>query len=138
MKNQELSEEFDIQTARLNGLVTGTMFHLTREGRIIATLRDDNLFNLEVDGDFVETGTLSGITTPAKRIENPNFSDNTNFPASRAWVTFGGKRIMEFMGNRGQKINGGSSEKTSNVNIVGQTCESCFTQVPLTGVCDFC
>ena len=137
MKNIEMNEMIDLTVARENGLETGTVFHLTREGRITVTLLENNLFDLEVNGELVETGKISTVTKSAKMIENPNFSDNTGFPASRAWVTFGGKRITEFMGSSAQRING-VSERVTSVNVVGGSCPSCFTEMPLTGLCDFC
>ena len=72
-----------------------------------------------------------------------NLQDSTKFHTPREW-TFNGKRLSSLIeGNlvfsvRSTENLSSDSRNKNTVNVVGQTCETCFTQVPLTGVCDFC
>ena len=136
-------EIFSVKEA---GLKVGSVCELVRAGHIKMVVTNVELekVNVTLDGEvLVENWSLANATDFAKRLNNPNLQDSTHFHTPREW-TFNGKRLSALIaGNSVHEISGtdnlsSDSRNKNTVNVVGQTCESCFTQLPLTGVCDFC
>jgi 2',3'-cyclic-nucleotide 2'-phosphodiesterase (5'-nucleotidase family) len=137
------TQTFDPQVARENGLETGQRFVLIRDEWIEMVLREDNMFDLFVNGELTFTSTHGQVTNAAKRIANPDHSATANLNTFRSWVTPEGDRIGSFMPN-GEAIGsahqdthlGGSNTPTDHV--VGELCGSCFIVMPLVGGCPTC
>jgi len=134
-------EKFSVSES---GMKAGDVCQLVRASHVEMMIVDENHANVLVDGQVIMEGlALYEATDFAKRLNNPNLQDSTKFHTPREW-TFQGKRLSNLIeGNlvfsvRSTENLSSDSRNKNTVNVVGQTCETCFTQVPLTGVCDFC
>ena len=138
----------EIFSVKDSGLKVGDVCELVRAGHIQMKITDTETkggrVSVLLDGVIiVEDFSMSNGTDFAKRLNNPNLQDSTHFHTPREW-TFNGKRLSTLIeGHITHEIQGSDnlssdSRNKNTVNVVGQTCETCFTQTPLTGVCDFC
>ncbi len=136
------------------GMVVGDTATLVNETAIAfavthvgdpSDVRDPDRVDVLVLGETVVFDeSLRKATDTAKRIAEPEYSKNTDFHAPLEWVTSEGVRLTDIIEGR-LKAGEVSAHGATGLDGRGQAsqvtlnlCETCFLELPSTGVCFWC
>jgi len=136
------------------GMVVGDTATLVNEDAITfvvthvgdpANVRDADRVDVYVMGEVVVTDeNLRKATDTAKRIAEPGYSKNTGFHSPLEWVNPEGVRLTNLIEGRlkaglGQTHGAlGRSGRGKEVTTTLSLCDTCFLEVPATGICFWC